>query len=1031
MKKTALLLVLLFQSLASFAQQTFPVNGVNDEREGYYALTNVRICTQYDKKPENATIIIKDGKIEAIGTNIALPKTAVVLDMKGKFIYPSFIELDSNYGLPEPPKKERKWTDPPQELSTKKGAYGWNEAIKPEIQAYTQFAANADAAKGLRNMGFGTVLTFFHDGIARGTGTVVSTADGDNQALIVKDKASAHYSLSKGSSKQDYPSSQMGSIALLRQTHLDGQWYKTNPPKEYNISLAEWNNEQTLPQFFESQDRLTTLRADKIGDEFGIQYIIRGVGDEYQRLDAIKTTNAPLIIPVNFPNAYDVEDPFETVNISTEQMKHWDLAPANLALLAKSGIPIAITAQGSKKDFAENLKKAIARGLSPQEALKALTYTPANLLNLYTLVGSLEKGKIANFLVVSDTLFTDKAELLENWVQGKRYQLQEWEKIAAPNNYTLTLNKKITYTLTNKGSEPDSPEFQILIPNKKDTTAIKVKHQWQQQSISLLFDASKDTLNHSAMGKGFVRLSGWTSPDGKQWSGRGQLPNGEWVDWVATAVAADNSKKESEKKKQDASKDNKKTGDEKEVYSNITYPFLPFGWEAAPKSEAVLFTNATVWTNEKDGILTDTDVLIENGKIAKIGKNLAAPASAKTISAKGKHLTAGIIDEHSHIAISKGVNEGSQACSAEVRIGDVVNSEDINIYRQLSGGVVAAQLLHGSANPIGGQSALIKLRWGLLPEQMKIENADGFIKFALGENVKQSNWGDNNTSRYPQSRMGVEQIYENYFTRAREYYNSTQGKKVAGSPAVRRDLELDALAEILNKKRFITCHSYVQSEITMLMRVAEQFGFRINTFTHILEGYKIADKMKEHGVNASTFSDWWAYKYEVVDAIPYNAAILQTLGVTTAINSDDAEMGRRLNHEAAKGVKYGGMSEEEALKMVTLNPAIMLHLDSRMGSIRVGKDADIVLWNDHPLSVYAQADQTYVDGVCYFDREKDKAMRQAVQTERNRLIQKMLAVKKGGGATQKGKPEQQRLYHCGDLDSDEHIDFYEKQCNDH
>jgi hypothetical protein len=305
---------------------------------------------------------------------------------------------------------------------------------------------------------------------------------------------------------------------------------------------------------------------------------------------------------------------------------------------------------------------------------------------------------------------------------------------------------------------------------------------------------------------------------------------------------------------------------------------------------------------------------------------------------------------------------------------------------------------------------------------MKIEGADGFIKFALGENVKQSNWGDRNRVRYPQTRMGVEQTYYNYFTKAREYekqwksaITSIKGKQTSVS-LPRRDIELEALVEILNSKRFITCHSYVQSEINMLMHVADSFGFKVNTFTHILEGYKVADKMKAHGVHASTFADWWAYKYEVIDAIPQNAAILMRMGINTAINSDDAEMARRLNQEAAKSVKYAGMSEEEAWKMVTINPAKMLHLDNRTGSIKSGKDADVVVWSAHPLSVYAKAEKTFVDGILFFDIEKDAERREQIKAERARLIQKMLDNKKGGGATQEPTPKGNHTYSCGRAD---------------
>jgi imidazolonepropionase-like amidohydrolase len=417
--------------------------------------------------------------------------------------------------------------------------------------------------------------------------------------------------------------------------------------------------------------------------------------------------------------------------------------------------------------------------------------------------------------------------------------------------------------------------------------------------------------------------------------------------------------------------------------------------------------------------MENCDVLVTDGKIIKIGHNIDAPKTPdlKIIEAKGKHLTPGIIDEHSHIALTAGVNEGAQASSAEVRMGDVINPEDVNIYRQLAGGVTCAQLLHGSANPIGGQSGIIKLKWGQNAENMKFQNADGFIKFALGENVKQSNWGDFNSVRFPQSRMGVEQVYNDFFTRAKEYDVQWKASKTnPKSAAPRRDLELEALAEIINKKRFITCHSYVQSEINMLMHVADSFGFKVNTFTHILEGYKVADKMKAHGVSASTFADWWAYKNEVMEAIPYNAAILTKMGVNTSINSDDAEMARRLNQEAAKSIKYGGLTEVQALKLVTLNPAKMLHLDDKVGSIKAGKDADLVLWSDNPLSIYAKAEKTMIEGKIYFDREENEKLIAYIKDERARLIAKLLAEKQKGAPVVKHRSKKRQLYHCNTIE---------------
>lgn len=1047
MKKlqTTFLIALLLFSVFAVAQTTFPVNGVYDQREGLYAFTNATIHTQYNRTVENATLLIREGKVEAVGTSVTIPKDAVVINLDGKHIYPSFIDLYASYGVPEVKGSSWNWGDPPIFTSTKEGPYAWNEAIKAEFDAVENFKVNSKDAKEYIDLGFGAVLTHQHDGIVRGTGTFVLLKDENEHEVILKEKASAHYSFQKGASSQVYPTSLMGAIALLRQTYLDAQWYaNVGNKEEKNITLQHFNELQNLPQIFEVRDWLSALRADKVGDEFGKQYIIKGDGDEYQRVEALKKANARFILPLNFPDAYDVEDPFDAANVSLKEMKHWELAASNAAMLSKADIEFAFTLDDlkNKKDFLKNIRKAIERGLSEEDALKALTQTPANLLGMYNQIGSLEKGKVANFLIVSDKIFEEKAEIHENWIGGKPHRLKEWKHLNLSGEYAFNVGS-VNYELQVSG-EPDAPKIEIVL---NDSTKILIKHSLNNESISMSFDTEKDSLNQSKLGKGKVRLSGWINKEGEQWIGRGQDADGQWIDWqvIYAGELSEEDKKDGKEEGEDSENDEEDKDsreDEKEEIGAVIYPFEAYGSTTTPKQETVLFQNATVWTNEKDGILEETDVLIENGKIAAVGKDLTAPSSAKVIDANGKHLTSGVIDEHSHIAISKGVNEGGQASSAEVSIGDVVNSEDVNIYRQLAGGVTTSQLLHGSANPIGGQSGIVKLRWGYLPEDMKMKSAPGFIKFALGENVKQSSWSADAAKRFPQTRMGVEQVFVDAFTRAKEYGKQMRGLGTAtsgrnrnaptlSSSSVKRDLELDAILEILEGKRFITCHSYVQSEITMLMRVAEQFGFKVNTFTHILEGYKVADKMREHGASGSSFSDWWAYKYEVIDAIPHNGAIMHRMGVNVGFNSDDAEMARRLNQEAAKAVKYGNLSEEEAWKFVTLNPAKMLHIDDKVGSIKVGKDADVVLWSDNPLSIYAKAEKTFIDGICFFDREENEQRDEYIRRERNRLIQKMLEVKKNGGKTQAAKPKKKRLYHCDDMGEGEITDFYHEHHKGH
>lgn len=998
-----ILTLLLFSGLVVGQNPiTFPENGVYDERDGHYAFTNATIYVTPSQKLEKATLLIRKGKIVQVGTAVTIPKDAVVMDMNGKYIYPSFIELWSNYGMPKPVRK--KATSPlPQLLSSTPGAYSWNEALKPEQNGAALWQADQKQAKEWRALGFGTVLTHQWDGMARGSGALVALGEGKEHDLIFNGEASAHYSFSKGTSKQNYPSSRMGAMALLRQSYYDGQWYSAHATDQtYNISLERWTALQGVPQFFEVGNRLDFLRADRVGDEFGKQYIIRGGGDEFLRLDAIKASKATILVPLAFPKPYDVSDPYDAEEVSLMQMKYWELAPTNPARLAKAGIPFAFTTSltKDKKEFWKFARKAYQHGLSEQALLEALTTVPARLIKADSYLGTLEKGKWANFIITSDNMLQEKAIVYHNWIKGKGYVVNDINNLDIRGAYDLSIGNK-TYGIDVKGT---AAEPILYLRNEQDTSKnTKLKHTLLNNTLTFAFTPDKDT---SKKIQDIYRLSGNVAPT--RWSGQATDFDGNWINWTATRTGdmKDNASKLPELVKL-------------EELGDILYPWSSYGYKAKeqPKQELVLIKNTTVWTGEKKGNLLNTDVLLQNGKIAKIGKNLSANGAIE-IDGSNKHLTAGIIDEHSHICINYGVNEGTQASSAEVRIGDVINSEDVNMYRQLAGGVTGAQLLHGSANPIGGQSAVIKFRWGSLPEEIKNAKADGFIKFALGENVKQSNWGPHARIRFPQTRMGVEQVYEDYFTRAREYGIA----KAAGKP-IRKDLDLETVLEILNKERFISCHSYIQSEITMLMRVAEKYDFRLNTFTHILEGYKIADKMKEHGAGASTFSDWWAYKYEVVDAIPYNANILNEMGLVVAINSDDAEMGRRLNQEAAKAVKYGGMSEIDAWNMVTHNPAKLLHLDDHLGSIKIGKDADVVLWNNHPLSVYAKAEKTFVDGVCLFDMKEDQQKRQNIRVERNRLIQKMLSAKAAGEKTQPALYMKEKHYHCGDADCNNFVDY--------
>jgi imidazolonepropionase-like amidohydrolase len=604
--------------------------------------------------------------------------------------------------------------------------------------------------------------------------------------------------------------------------------------------------------------------------------------------------------------------------------------------------------------------------------LASLTTIPAEKLGKDGQIGKIKQGYLANLTIVDGNYFQSKSKIVSTWIGGEEYPVLPKYDTDISGEWKLTMGKK-WYQLELK-KKNNSYSGKII----QDTTKFKLT----KLKIGGRFISWQVTLDSTA---GPSRFTGHILENEME----GTAHDLE-ISWSALKTGA--LEKEEEKDK------------EIEYRSELSvfYPEGTYGLEnnLQQKSKNVLIQNTTVWTCGKDGILDGVDILFEAGKVQKIGYSFKPPKGVMKIDGTGKHITPGLIDCHSHSAAFS-INEGSQSITAEVRIQDVINSDDIAIYRELAGGLTMANILHGSANTIGGQNAVIKLRWGATPEKLLYENAMPGIKFALGENVKQSNWGDDYTTRYPQTRMGVEQILRDAFTSAIEYqseWNDYRNNKKKWKKKIppRQDLELDALVEILEGKRQIHCHSYRQDEILMLTRVAEDFGFIIGTFQHVLEGYKVADRLKEHGANASTFSDWWAYKFEVIDAIPYNAALMTDVGVNVSFNSDSNELARRMNTEAAKGVKYGNLSEEEALKLVTINPAKQLNIDKWVGSLEVGKDADFVIWSDHPLSTRAKCEQTWIDGIQYFSLDTDAELKERDVELRSRLVSKILSKKSDG-----------------------------------
>jgi imidazolonepropionase-like amidohydrolase len=1001
----AVLTALIIAAMVPAAAQVAPAVGIRQNTPDVHAFVNARIVVSPGRVVEKGTLVVRDGMIEsigAVGANAKVPADARVWDLAGMTVYPGLIESYSDAGLPKQSQDRvgggmggggRR--EPPAET---RGVRYWNKNINSSQHAVDLFLPDAKENEKLRSMGFTAAHIVPANGILKGSTAVVLLGDGAPRGLLVRDDVVQAGTLQVPRGSDDpYPNSLMGSVALLRQTLLDAQWhraaqaaakqYPSEPKPEYVSDLGALEpvvgGTQTL--LMESSDEHDLLRVAAIAKEFSLKLMVRGSGREYRRLDAVKAARVPVILPVNFPESPSVGTPEDALNVGLGELRYWDEAPENPKMLSDAGVEFALTSSTLKDQskFLSNVRKAVSRGLSADAALAALTTVPAKLLGVGGELGTLEAGKRANFVITDGDLFAEKTVLRETWVSGTRYPVKPAVEVDLRGTWSAALAgaPADSMTIVVKG-EAESPKFTVAVKGKEAKNA-----NLSFSSLVLQGSFSGDSI----LFEGVTRLSGAYAAGAI--TGTGELSDGRAFHWSAVRTAPFTAEKDSSKPKAP-------------VASSFrpVYPPGEFGRPALPERPDRLFVKgATIWTSGPAGTIENGDMIVEKGKIVKVGKSLSVPPGATVIDGAGKHVTAGLIDCHSHSAAAGSVNESGQTITAEVRIADVIDPDDIGIYRELAGGLTVANVLHGSANPIGGQNQVIKLRWGALAEQMKFEGAMPGIKFALGENPKGSNWGDNATTRYPQTRSGVEQIVRDEFTAAKDYRRKWADFKAGGTHIPpRRDLQMDALAEILEGKRLVHAHSYRQDEILTLMRVAEEFGFRVATFQHILEGYKVADVMAKHGAGASSFSDWWAYKMEVYDAIPYNGTLMNRAGVLVSFNSDSDELARRLNLEAAKAVKYGGTPPDEALKFVTINPAKQLRIDNRVGSLEPGKDADFVVWSGSPLSSLSVCEQTWIDGRRYFDRNEDRSMNGEVARERAVLIQKALDSPKGGSDEKKG-----------------------------
>jgi imidazolonepropionase-like amidohydrolase len=997
MKKNMFLTLLgFFLMLSPLFSQTRAVHGLHDNTPAVYALTNARVVVQPGRTIDNATLVVRNGLIEAVGRRVSIPDDAWVVDMAGKTIYPGFIDPWVETGFAAPVRQQERgmagipeeYAEMAREMMGRRqqpegtpGAMHWNPQLRPWYDASEYFKADDNALAKLRAQGITMANVMPGWGIFRGQSALLSLGKGHTSDLMIRSGVSQGLSFNRSRELGGgYPTSLMGVIALMRQTWYDTQWYRqawdiyrNNPSgvqrPEMNLALEALipASQGQQPVFFETEDELAALRAANIAAEFGLNPWIMGSGFEYRRIDAISNINLPLVLPLNFPAVPDVDRPELALNISLEDLRHWDFAPENPGRLHQAGISFALTSHGLKDpaDFLKNLRLAVRRGLPAEAALQALTTTPARMMGIENMAGTLEAGKKAHLLVADGDIFAEGTTLIEVWVDGSRFPINPEPTVVATGTWSAEADQL--------------PAFELELRERNNRLSGTLKANGKEISLSqVAFDGHRVAMafrGDSLDAKGIVRLSAAVSR--YELYGLGEMPDGTLINWQARRLApADPAPRRDEEKPV------------RMAEGPMRFPSMEYGISETPEQPRhLLIRNATIWTQGPEGILEGADMLVTEGRIARIGQNLQAPRNAQVVDANGRHVTPGLVDPHIHTSIPGGVNEVGNAIVPETRIHDVISGDNVWIYRLLAGGLTTANLLHGSANPIGGQDAVIKMRWGGLPHELVLQEAAPGLKLALGENVK------GNTSRYPNTRMGTEQSIRDAFLAAIDYRTRMQEweRTRQGIPP-RRNLQWEALLEVLDGERIVHAHAYRQDEIQMLIRLAEEFGFKIESFEHTVEGYKVAEILAAHGAAAIVWTDWSSFKMEAYDATIYNARQLLEQGVLTTLHSDNTQLATRMNWEAGK-MMATGIDEITAMDLITINAAKVLGAGDAIGSLEPGKHADFVIWSGHPLSGFTHAEQTWVDGRKYFDREKDMELRQEVIRERAALIQKALEEK--------------------------------------
>jgi len=950
-----------------------PVRSPGGEPGRVHALVGATIVPAPGQRIEGGTIVIRDGLIEALGPGVEIPKDAQVWDLSGRTIYP---------GLIEPYLRLESRPDPSKPAAPAPAPRGGATHPNPKVRAHHDVARTLklerQALTSLRAVGFTAALVAPERGIFRGTSALVALREGSAREQVIEARVAHHLAFEYGGwESRSYPNSLMGSMALARQTFLDAEhnaaaWevYRRNPigaprPKsdESLKSLADAMGGQ-VPVCFEARDAGMLLRGANLLREFElVPWVVLGSNDAPRWLDEVRGSEAKLILSLNYAPLPIWDSEAELPDVAHAALRAWHEEPAAPAFLERAGVSFAFTSQGLKdrSQLLARVREAISRGLSEKAALAALTTVPSKLLGAPQL-GTIRTGGAANLTVSVGPLFAETSAVTEVWVEELRYPTQT--ELPTPKDLAGR------WRLSGPGEDLD-----LELTHEKGVLSGKIP--------SAGSGAADQPLGRVELWRDRLRLQLPPSSGGLLLTLRGRPPLLEGRLGGGPLLL------------QKLPAQPKLPQEGEPAPPSLAPLSLPLRapWPPLPKARdrALIVRGATVWTGGPKGTLKDADLLVVKGVIRGVGAKLPVPPGARVVEGRGLHVTPGIVDCHSHSFGVGPVNESTESCTAQVRCEDVIDPDTIQIYRQLAGGVTSAMQLHGSANSIGGQSAVVRLRWGEPAEGLLFRGATPGIKFALGENPKRSNWGEGLAPRYPTSRMGVNESIRERLLAARAYRARLERwrdglKKGQVLVPPRIDLQLEALVEVLGGRRKVHSHSYRQDEILALIRLAEELGFTVGTFQHVLEGYKVADALAAHGAGASTFSDWWAYKFEVIDAIAYNAALMQKRGVLVSLKSDSSEMARRLNQEAAKAVRYGGVEPAAALAMVTRNPALQLGIADRVGSLEVGKEADFVIWSASPLATTTRCQATYIQGRAYWDYRLDSAARGAFARERLALI---------------------------------------------